>query len=82
MYDLPDGTSLTQKIVASSIPTITEILAIEDHKLDSSFLHVAFGSQSLLTLTSDQASSDTNWRTEGGDRRGVNGSQIKFFYKN
>jgi hypothetical protein len=44
LYDLSDGTSLTQKIVASSVLTITEILAIEDHKLYMTFLHVNFGS--------------------------------------
>jgi hypothetical protein len=60
LYDLLDGTSLTQKIVASSILPITEILAIEDHKFYDTFLHVAFGSQSLLELTSDQIGSDTN----------------------
>jgi hypothetical protein len=60
MYDLPDGTSLTQKIVASSVLPIPEILAIEDNKLDSTFLHIAFRSQSLLKPTSDQTGSDTN----------------------
>jgi hypothetical protein len=44
LYDLSDGTSLTQKIVVSSVLTITEILAIEDHKLHMTFLHVNFGS--------------------------------------
>jgi hypothetical protein len=39
---------------------VTEILTIEDHKLDNTFLHIAFGSQSLLKLTSNQTSSDTN----------------------
>jgi hypothetical protein len=39
---------------------VTKILAIEDHKLNSTFLHVAFGSQSLLKPTSDQTSFDTN----------------------
>jgi hypothetical protein len=38
----------------------TEILAVEDHKLHSTILHVAFGSQSLLKPTSDQTGSDTN----------------------
>jgi hypothetical protein len=60
MYDLPDGTSLTQKIVVSSVLPIPEILAIEDHKLDSTFLHVVFRSQSLLKPTSDHTGSDTN----------------------
>jgi hypothetical protein len=60
MYDLLDGTSLTQKIDASSVLPITEILVIEDHKLDMTFLHVAFRSQSLLKPTSDQTGSDTN----------------------
>jgi hypothetical protein len=33
---------------------------MEDHKLYRTFLHVAFGSQSLLKPTSDQTGSDTN----------------------
>jgi hypothetical protein len=60
MYDLLDSTSLTQKIVASSVLPITEILSIEDHKLHITFLYVAFGSQSLLKPTSDQTGSNTN----------------------
>jgi hypothetical protein len=60
MYDLPDGTSLTQKIVASLVLPITKIFTIEDHKLHGTFLHVIFGSQSLLKSTSDQTSSDIN----------------------
>jgi hypothetical protein len=78
LYDLPDGTSLTQKIVASSVLLITKILSIKDHKLYGTFLHVAFGSQSLLKPTSDQIGSDTNRRTGEGDQKGVNGSQSKF----
>jgi hypothetical protein len=39
---------------------ITEILAIEDHKLNITFLHVAFRSQSLLKPTGDQTGFDTN----------------------
>jgi hypothetical protein len=65
-------------IVASSVLLINEILAIENDKLYNTFLHVAFGSQSLLKPTSDQTGSDTNWRTREGDQRGVNGSQSKF----
>jgi hypothetical protein len=60
MYDLPDGTPLTQKIVVSSILPITKILVIEDHKLDDTFLHIALGSQSLLKSISDQIRFDTN----------------------
>jgi hypothetical protein len=60
LYDLPNGTTMTQKIVASSVLSITKILTIEDHKLDNTLLHVDFGSQSLLKPTSDQTSSDTN----------------------
>jgi hypothetical protein len=48
LYNLPNGPTLTQKIVASLIFPVTEIFAIEDHKINSSFLHIAFGSQSLL----------------------------------
>jgi hypothetical protein len=58
--DLPNGTTLAQKRVASSVFPETEILAIDDHKLDCTFFHVAFGSQSLLKPTSDQIGSDTN----------------------
>jgi hypothetical protein len=60
MYDLPNGATLAQKIVASSVLSITKILAIENDKLNSTFLHVAFGSQSLLKPTGDQTDSDTN----------------------
>jgi hypothetical protein len=52
--------TLAQEIVASSVFPVTEILAIEDHKLDSTFLHVPFRSQSLLKSTGDQTGSDTN----------------------
>jgi hypothetical protein len=58
--DLPNGAALAQEIVAGSVLSITEILIIEDHKLNNTFLLVAFGSQSLLKLTSDQTDSDTN----------------------
>jgi hypothetical protein len=66
---------LAQEIVASSVFPVTEILAIEHHKLDSTFLHVAFRSQSLLKPTSDQTISDTNWRTKEGHRRGEGGER-------
>jgi hypothetical protein len=58
--DLPNGAALAQEIVASLVLSITEILTIEDHKLDITFFHVAFMSQSILKPTSDQISSDTN----------------------
>jgi hypothetical protein len=58
--DLSNGVTLAQEIVASSVFTVTEILAIKNHKLDSTFLHVAFRSQSLLNPTGDQTGSDTN----------------------
>ncbi len=58
--DLPNGATLAQKIVASLIFSITEILAIKNDKLKSIFLYVAFGSQSLLKPTGDQTGSDTN----------------------
>jgi hypothetical protein len=58
--DVPNGATLAQKIVESLVFPVTEILAIEDHKLDSTFLHVAFRSQSLLKPTGDQTDSDTN----------------------
>jgi hypothetical protein len=52
--------TLAQEIVVSSVFPVTEILAIENDKLYGTFLHVAFGSQSLLKPTSDLTSSDTN----------------------
>jgi hypothetical protein len=58
--DLSNGATLSQEIVASSIFPVTKILAIEDHKLNITFLHVTFGSQSPLKPTSDQTGSDTN----------------------
>jgi hypothetical protein len=58
--DLPNGTTLDQEIVASSVFSVTEILAIKDHKLNITFLHVTFRSQSLLEPTGDQTGSDTN----------------------
>jgi hypothetical protein len=58
--DLPNGVTLTQEIVAGSVLSITEILVIEDHKLNITFLHIAFRSQSLLKPTGDQIGSDTN----------------------
>jgi hypothetical protein len=60
LNDLPNGATLAQEIVASSVFPITEILAIEDHKLNSTFLYVAFRSQSLLKSTGDQTGSDIN----------------------
>jgi hypothetical protein len=60
LYDLPNGVTLAQEIVAGLVLPITKILAIEDHKLNNTFLHVAFRSQSLLKPTGDQTSSDTN----------------------
>jgi hypothetical protein len=58
--DLPNGVTLTQKIVASSVLPITEILTIKNDKLHNTFLHAAFRSQNLLKLTSDQTGSDIN----------------------
>jgi hypothetical protein len=59
LYDIPNSTTLSQKIVASSFFLVTEIIAIENNKLDDIFLHVVFGSQSLLRITSDLTNSDT-----------------------
>jgi hypothetical protein len=58
--DLPNGATLAQKIVSSSVFPVTEILAIENHKLNNTVLHVTFGSQSLLKLISDQTGFNTN----------------------
>jgi hypothetical protein len=52
--------NLSSSTVASSVFPVTKILAIEDHKLDNIFLHLSFGSQSLLKSTSDQIISNTN----------------------
>jgi hypothetical protein len=60
LYDFLNGATLVQKIVTSSVFSVTEILVIEDRKLDNIFLHVAFKSQSLLKSTGDQTGSDTN----------------------
>jgi hypothetical protein len=51
--DLPNGAALTQEIVAGSVLSITEILTIENDKLHNTFLHIVFGSQSLLKPISD-----------------------------
>jgi hypothetical protein len=48
LNDLPNGAALTQEIVAGLVLSITKILAIKNGKLQSTFLHVTFGSQSLL----------------------------------
>jgi hypothetical protein len=45
--------TLAQEIVASLIFSVTKILAIKNDQLDSTFLHVAFRSQSLLKPTGD-----------------------------
>jgi hypothetical protein len=74
LNDLPNDATLAQKIVASSVLPITEILTIENDKLHNTFLHIAFGSQSLLKTTSDQTGSNTNWRTVEGDQRGWMGA--------
>jgi hypothetical protein len=60
LYDLPNDTTLTQKIVVSSDLSIIKIIVIEDRKIYDIFLHVIFGSQSLLEPTTDQTGSDTN----------------------
>jgi hypothetical protein len=60
LHDLPDGTTLAQEIVVSPVFPVTKILAIEHNKLDDTYFHVAFESQSLLKSTSDQTNYDTN----------------------
>jgi hypothetical protein len=60
VYDLPNGATLAQEIVTSSVFPVTEILTIKEHKLDITFLYVAFRLQSLLKPTGDQTGSDTN----------------------
>jgi hypothetical protein len=51
--DLSNGATLAQEIVATSVLPITEIIAIEDHKINNIFLHVAFKSQRLLKPIDD-----------------------------
>jgi hypothetical protein len=60
LNNLPNDAALAQEIVAGSVLPITKIIAIKNDKLHNTFLHVIFGSQSLLKPTSDQISSDTN----------------------
>jgi hypothetical protein len=54
LNDLPNGAALAQEILVGSVLPIIEILAIKDHKLNNTFLHVAFRSQSLLKPTDDK----------------------------
>jgi hypothetical protein len=58
--DLPNDATLAQEIVVSLIFSATKIFVIEDHKVNNTFLHVAFRSQSLLKPTGDQTDFDTN----------------------
>jgi hypothetical protein len=60
LNDLPNGTALAEEIVTGSVLLIIEILAIKNDTFHSTFLYVAFGSQSLLKPTGDQTGSDTN----------------------
>jgi hypothetical protein len=60
MYDLLDGTTLAQEIIASLVLPITKILAIKNDKLNIIFLRIAFESQCLLEPTSDQIGFDIN----------------------
>jgi hypothetical protein len=78
LNDLPNGAALTQKIVATLIFPVTEILAIEDHKLNSTFLYVAFRSQSLLKPTGDKPTLIPIDGPEKAIRGRVNESQSKF----
>jgi hypothetical protein len=70
--------TLSQEIVTSSILPITKIITIENDKLHSTFLHVAFGSQNLLKPTGDQTGSDPIEELEKATRGAVNRSQSKF----
>jgi hypothetical protein len=42
--DLSNGVALAQEIIVGLVFPVTEILVIEDHKLHSIFLYVAFRS--------------------------------------
>jgi hypothetical protein len=46
LNDLPNGMTLAQEIVASSVFPVIKILAIEDNEYHDTFLNVAFRSQS------------------------------------
>jgi hypothetical protein len=52
--------TLTQEIVANLVFPVIEILTIKDHKLYDTFLHVTFGSQSLLKPTNDHTGYNIN----------------------
>jgi hypothetical protein len=58
--DLPNDATLAQKIVVSSVFPVTEMLVIEYHKLNNTFLYVAYKSQSLLKPVGDQTGTETN----------------------
>jgi hypothetical protein len=60
LYDFPNGAALAQEIVTDLVFSITEILVIEDHKFNITFLHITFGLQSMLKSNADQIGSDTN----------------------
>jgi hypothetical protein len=72
--DLPNGATLAQEIVAGSVLRITQILTTKNDKLHSTFLHVAFRSQSLLKPTTLIPIEGPEKATRGG----VNESQSKF----
>jgi hypothetical protein len=78
LYDLLNGTTLTQKIVVSSVLPLIEIITIKEHKLDSTFLHVIFGSQSLLNQQVIKPALISSEGAEKVIRCGVNESQLKF----
>jgi hypothetical protein len=58
--DLPNGAAVAQEIIVSLVFLVTKILTIKDHKINNTFLHVTFMSQSMVKLTSDQTGSDIN----------------------
>jgi hypothetical protein len=72
----------SQKIVVSLIFPVTEIPTIKNYKFHNTFLYIAFGSQSLVKLTSDQTGSDTKWRTGEGNQRGDECQSIKILQEN
>jgi hypothetical protein len=76
--DLSNGTTLAQEIVASSTFPVTKILTIENDKLHNTFLHVAFGSQSLLKQQVIKLALIPIEGPEKAIRGGVNGNQSKF----
>ena len=53
-----NGRAVNSCLVLAGQVNEAKIITIEHHKINNTFFHVTFGSQSLLKPTSDQTSSD------------------------